>query len=481
MGRRFLAVAAFALSCTGAAQAVPPLGLWTKSDVMIRASDGTQLASTLYVPAGAQGEMPAAGWPAIVMFHGIGGTRASMNTIAEQTFAAEGYAVLTSDHRGHGESGGLFNVDGPAEIQDARDLYDWLAARANIDKARIGAWGISLGGGVVWGALKAGVPFATAEVFESWVDLFEALAPNKLSKSGAVFQFLSSVPMERTAPELNAIKGHALNSTNAAALKAYADARSVRGALARIKTPVAVYQGRRDFAFGLEQGIRAYQQLGGDKRLYIGDFGHAPSTFPGPDAAVLFSEAATWFDHYLKIDPVPRPKPVPTVELAPDPYREGHNVTYKGLPPTTTVTTQTRKSGRTFGTRGKLVFTFLLPKKTLEVFGAPVVTVNASTKTRAKQLVAVLEAVPSGGAATIVSEGGMLLPTKAKAWTLSFPLVHDTALIPRGSKLRLTLSWTTTVQSPANLLYLTGVPDGSSLTIRSAAVKLPVLKAAISG
>jgi len=89
--------------------------------------------------------------------------------------------------------------------------------------------------------------------------------------------------------------------------------------------------------------------------------------------------------------------------------------------------------------------------------------------------------VPATGAATIVSEGGMLLPTKGKSWTLSLPLIHDTALIASGSKLRLTLSWTTTVQSPANLLYLTGVPDGSSLTIRSAAVKLPVLKTAISG
>jgi predicted acyl esterase len=480
MGRRFLAVAAFALFCSGAAHAIPPLGLWTKSDVMIRASDGTQLASTLYVPTSAQGEPPAAGWPAIVMFHGLGGTRASMNTIAEQTFAGEGYAVLTTDHRGHGESGGLFNVDGPAEIQDARDLYDWLAARPNIDKAHIGAWGISLGGGVVWGALKAGVPFATAEVYETWVDLFEALAPNNLSKSGAVFQFLSSVPTDRTAPELNAIKSDALNSTNAAALKKYADARSAKDVLAKIKTPVAVFQGRRDFAFGLEQGITAYKRLGGPRRLYIGDFGHAPSTFPGPDSGIVFAEASDWFAHFLKkqSNGINTRKPV---ELAPDPYREAQNVSYAGLPPATTVTTKTRKSGKTFGTQGKLVLTFTLPKKKLEVFGAPVVTVKASTKTKAKQLVAVLEAVPPGGAATIVSEGGTLLPAKGKAWTVSFALIHDTALIARGSKLRLTLSWTTTVQNPANLLYLTGVPDGSSLTIRSAAVKLPVLKSAISG
>jgi hypothetical protein len=50
-----------------------------------------------------------------------------------------------------------------------------------------------------------------------------------------------------------------------------------------------------------------------------------------------------------------------------------------------------------------------------------------------------------------------------------------------GSKLRVTLSWTSTAQNPANLLYLTGVPDGSSLTIKRLQVTLPVLKTPISG
>src|SRR5437764_1062027 len=135
-----LVVAALALLCGGA----PAAGDWTKTDVTITAHDGVKLASTLYVPTGTP---PAGGWPAIVMFHGLGGTRASMNTLAEQSFANSGYAVLTTDHRGHGESGGLFNTDGPAEIQDARDVYDWLAARAGRDKAHVGAWGLSLGGG----------------------------------------------------------------------------------------------------------------------------------------------------------------------------------------------------------------------------------------------------------------------------------------------------------------------------------------------
>lgn len=480
MGRRFLAVSALALFCAGATHAAPSAE-WTKTDQIVLASDGTKLATSLYVPTGSP---PLGGWPAIIMFHGIGQTRAPMNAIAEQIFANQGYVVLTSDHRGHGESGGLFNADGPAEIQDAQDLWRWLVLRGNVDKMRIGAWGISLGGGVVWGALKAGVLFRAAEVFETWVDLHSALAPNNLTKSGAALQFLSSVASDRTAPELNALKSDVLSSTNVAAVHSYADARSVKDVLGTIQTPVFIFQGRRDFAFGLEQGIRAYQQVSGDKRLYVGDFGHAPSTFPGPDVAAVSAAASAWFAINLKPQLLIPPKAVATVEVAPDPYREGHNVTYKGLPPTTTVKTAMRTSGKTFGVRGKLVLMFSLPNKKLEVFGAPAVTVKASTTTRAKQLVAVLEAVPPSGAATLVSEGGTLLPRNVRGRvprTISFPLIHDTALIAPGSKLRLTLSWTSIAQSPLNLLYVAGVRDGSSLTIRSAGITIPVLKSPISG
>jgi predicted acyl esterase len=475
MGRALLIACVSALVWCGGAFAAP----WTKTDQKVTSTDGVQLATTLYEPVGAP---PVGGWPAIVMFHGLGGTRASMNTLAEQTFANEGYAVLTSDHRGHGESGGLFDTDGPTEIQDARDLFNWLAAHPEIDKAHIGAWGISLGGGVVWGALRAGVPFAAAEVNETWVDLFQALAPGNLSKSGAIFQFLGSVATDRTAPSLNAIKSDALASVNQANLKAYADARSVRNDLARITTPTLVFQGRRDFAFGLEQGIEAYDGLAGPKRLYIGDFGHAPSTFPGPDSAVVFAEAADWFGRFLKNDlnGIDTRKPV---ELAPDPFREAQNVYYDRLPLRTTVKTKTVNVNKTFGSRGKVVTTLALPKQKLETFGAPVVTVTGFTKTGASRLVAVVEALAPNGTATIVSEGGTALtkPAGTKPWALSFTLISDTALIQRGSKLRVTLSWTSTAQHPANLLYLTGVPDGTSLTVKTLRVTLPVLKNPVSG
>ncbi len=107
--------------------------------------DGVSIAATLYVPDGAA---PAGGWPALVFLHGLSGNRQQMNALVEgYGFTGQGFAVLTFDARGHGESGGLVGIDGPREVADTRAVRDWLAARPDVSDTKIGAWGISYGGG----------------------------------------------------------------------------------------------------------------------------------------------------------------------------------------------------------------------------------------------------------------------------------------------------------------------------------------------
>ncbi len=109
--------------------------------------DGVSIAATLYLP---DGPAPAGGWPAIVFLHGISQSRQVTNAIAEgYGFVGQSYAVLTFDARGHGESGGLVGIDGPREVADTRAVHAWLAARPDVADAKIGAWGISYGGGAV--------------------------------------------------------------------------------------------------------------------------------------------------------------------------------------------------------------------------------------------------------------------------------------------------------------------------------------------
>src|SRR5690349_6764017 len=134
------------------------------------------LDTTLYLPA----TTPA---PAVLVAHGFGGTKASVDADA-RALAARGYVVLTWTARGFGASGGQIALDAPdAEVADARKLVDWLAQRPEVQQdgpgdPRVGVTGGSYGGAL--SLLLAGYDRrvdAIAPVI-TWNDLGQALFPN---------------------------------------------------------------------------------------------------------------------------------------------------------------------------------------------------------------------------------------------------------------------------------------------------------------
>jgi predicted acyl esterase len=443
---------------------------YTQQELSLRMDDGVDLAATLYEPSAAP---PPAGHPAIVLFHGLGGKRQDLAFLA-QAFAGS-FAVLTLDARGHGESGGLVSIDGPREMTDVKAVFNWLAARPEINRNRIGAWGISLGGGAVLRSLVEGVPWAAAETVETWTDLYSALAPQRLTKSGAVFQFLNSVPQARLDPSVLAIRDDALASTNLGAVRAWADARSSRSQLAKVKTPVFMFQGRRDFAFDIAQARAGYRLLKGPKRLYVGDFGHAPSTFPGPDIAQVTSLGLKWFTRYL----IGTPASFAPVSLAPSPWR-GKLRTYAALPPTRRLTLQLGGSdslagaGRALRTSGPLT-------ARVETFGSPQVQVTAQLSGGWSRVVAVLTAQPQRGAEIVVSEGGVNTTGLSGKQQLTIGLIDVATLIPRGSRLQLYLASSSLAQSSGNLLYLNlPMPPSARVRLGPARVVIPILRSPVS-
>ncbi len=470
--RRLLTLACAAAAALAFSGAASP---FTKTDQPLTMDDGVTVGTTLYLP---DGTPPAAGWPAVMMFHGLGGRRTDMNALAENWFVPKGYAVLTADARGHGESDGLVTIDGPREVADVKALYAWLSGRPGIDRAHIGSWGVSYGGGVELRALVEHVPFASVETFETWTDLYSALVPNNLSKSGVVFGFLSSIRANAVSDLIAATKGDLLGSTSLTSLKALLDERSSLPALGQVTTPVFMAQGRRDFAFDISQMTRAYVALKGPKRLYLGNLGHAPSTFLSDDFQHFMTEAVQWEDRFLKGQPNGIDT-LPPVELAPSPFR-GKTVSFKGLPPTKTVRV-TFGGSATIDQNGKIVRSGALPKLALEQFGAAIVHATVSSKTGFPHLVAVLSALPPKGPEILLEDGGTQAALPLRAGIVSFPLASNATLIPAGSRLRLTIASNSSVQSPANLVYLqTPLPPGSSLTVGTVTVDLRTLKTPIS-
>jgi alpha-beta hydrolase superfamily lysophospholipase len=458
-----LSLVALALVAAGPAGAKA----FSKADSFFTADDGVKLAVSYYEPTDLA--RPATGFPAVMVFHGLGGSRVSVAPVAE-TFAANGYAVLSFDARAHGLSGGLFSLDGPRELMDIAQLYTQLLVnRPGIDAAHIGAWGLSLGGGAVWASKVAGIPFAAIEPVITWTDLYGALVPQGLVKTGAVFQFSNSVA-GKIDPTLAPFLPDLLSNRNLAPIKQAFDARSVRAGASMITTPTFLLQGRTDYAFDIDQAAAAFRALPIAKRLYIGDLGHAPAKNPSAEQPYYLDECVQWFDRFLKgipngIDLRPR------VEVAADPWT-GKTASFAGLPPTKTLIIPFKGRSAMRGD-AKIVRTSKVALASGETFGAPVV--RATVSGSFSHVVAVLTA-----GSTIVSEGGMALTASTKRHTVSIKLISTAVVIPPNARLTLTLAGASTAQNPANLLYLATLPATQRLIVGNVTVRLPLLKTRIS-
>ncbi|WP_253258347.1 alpha/beta fold hydrolase [Pseudonocardia sp. N23] len=134
------------------------------------------LDTTLYLPA----RTPA---PAVLVAHGFGGSKASVDADARD-LAARGYVALAWSARGFGTSGGQIALDSPDyEVADARSLVDWLAQRPEVQLDGPGDPRVGVTGGSYGGALSlmlAGYDKrvdALAPVI-TWNDLGQALFPD---------------------------------------------------------------------------------------------------------------------------------------------------------------------------------------------------------------------------------------------------------------------------------------------------------------
>jgi predicted acyl esterase len=473
--RRALAVLAATLGLAAAAPTAAPAV--TKQDLTIRMSDGVEIAATLFSPD----DLTSQSLPAVILMHGLGEHRNKLNAVgittndvAEQYLAPQGYVALTFDQRGQGASGGLHGLAGPRDVSDLRELYEWLDAQPRVDGARIGAYAYSGGGGTLWRATAEGVPFAAITNAITWTDLYRAIVPQNLTKSGAALGYLNA-PV-RYAPELLAFKDDLYFSRNLSTIKTTFDSMSVKGALGRIRVPTLLMQGRRDFLFDLEHAFSAYRQLAGPKRLYLADFGHAPSSLTAAEIPHAMTLGRRWFDRWLKgvpngVDTEPR------VELARDPWT-GSTASFRELPATRTLTFRFRGPA-SIGGDGKVVRTVRLARLT-ETFGAGTVRVTASGTATWSHLVAVLAARTTAGRTVIVSEGGVPTRLASRPRTFTIRLLSTATTIPARSRLELTLAATSTAQNPTNLLYLVPVPDRARLTVRQVALTVPVLRTPVS-
>jgi dienelactone hydrolase len=414
-------------------------------------ADGTSIAYDLYLPSGA---MPAGGWPGVVVLHGLGGSKDSVASVA-QVFVSHGYAALAYTARGHGTSTGNVELAGPNEISDERTMVSFFTGLPQVSDTAVGAWGISYGGGQTWNGIVAGVPYKAAEVVETWTDLYSALWPQNVAKSGIVLGFAKSI--EARSPLIAAAETDAVRSTNLSAIQALVTPRSAYAGLPGVKVPTYMFQGRVDYAFDVTQALNGYNRITGPKHLYVGQFGHTPSTFPGPDFSYVMAQGVAWLDHYLNGAPngIDKSKPV-TIAAAKGTKR----LSYAGLPKTKVVGVGFR--GTTLRRTGPVF------RQPLETFGTSLLKVNVAKVTSYPRLVATVFA------GNRVITHGAIVP---RVGLQTIRLANYVQYLPRGTRLSVVFGPSS---GSADVAYL-GFGDERSISLGSAFLSLQVLTKPVSG
>ena len=141
--------------------------------------------------------------------------------------------------------------------------------------------------------------------------------------------------------------------------------------------------------------------LKGPKRLYVGDFGHSPSTFPGPDFTQVMTLGKAWFTRYLGTATTT----IAPITLAPSPWR-GKLSTFATLPATRRLSIALPGNDHLAGA-GRAVRASGRFTGKAETFGSATVQLTARLTGGWSRLVAVLTAEPRKGTVTVVSEGGI--------------------------------------------------------------------------
>jgi pimeloyl-ACP methyl ester carboxylesterase len=167
-----------------------PLAIAPARDFHLRTDDGLIVAAT-YWP----GATPEA--PAVLLLHGNGASRAAMAPTAAW-LALQGYAVLTIDFRGHGESSPAQHSFGFAESRDVAAAFNWLKRQEH--GAPVAVLGSSLGGAAALLGAHGPVPADALILVAVYPDIRHAIR-NRISAqlgslAGALLEPLLSYQSE---------------------------------------------------------------------------------------------------------------------------------------------------------------------------------------------------------------------------------------------------------------------------------------------
>jgi uncharacterized protein len=193
--------------------------------VELSAADGIWLVASFFPSARPEFQR------CILLQHGVGSQRLEMPGFVRD-FPLAGYAVLSADARGHGDSGGERVTYGALERDDMRRWFAWLAARPECRSGVYGL-GLSMGAAILLQTLPD-VPFVKAAVAESPFASFREIGYDRIAQMLPMLAWL-----RRPMVELGFVWAWAIRGTGF-------DAVSPLDAAPRIGAAVLLIHGTKD-------------------------------------------------------------------------------------------------------------------------------------------------------------------------------------------------------------------------------------------
>ncbi|WP_197458654.1 alpha/beta hydrolase [Gluconobacter japonicus] len=149
-------------------------------DIQLETRDGVSLAAT-FTPGKKRGS------PAVLLLHGVGASR-QKTALNAAWLASLGYATLTIDFRGHGQSDIKSRTFGLTEALDVETAFTWLKAQQ--ENAPVCIIGISLGGAACLIGNAGPIPAEALILQAVYSDIRHAIR-NRLAKRGSfIFGYL---------------------------------------------------------------------------------------------------------------------------------------------------------------------------------------------------------------------------------------------------------------------------------------------------
>lgn len=228
--------------------------------LLLRSTDGSVLAATYWPGARADS-------PGVLLLHGVDSSRASTAPTAAW-LAGLGYAALTIDFRGHGESTMARRSFGLLESRDARAAFEWLKRRQR--RAPVAVIGNSMGGAAALLGPEGPLPADALVLQAVYPDIRRAIR-NRIAYR------LTSLPARLLEP--------LLSFQSLPRLGVWPSELSPIDGLRRYRGPVLVVGGMRDRSTPPEETRAMYQAAPGAKALWLApEGGHAAmGDLRGPD------------------------------------------------------------------------------------------------------------------------------------------------------------------------------------------------------